>query len=159
MRPDDRQSAFDDLADPGMDLPFDADLESLHAELAAAGQHARRVLYGRTQPTRLFSNQLRAHLLGEMAAPPGPMTTATGAAAGTAALELGPQRAHQGRPMGTAGAAAADPSEIVGHDMSRQRPSLALPEPRTLLALLAIAGMAAVLALGAVSGTFGPPLP
>jgi hypothetical protein len=87
------------------------------------------------------------------------MTTATGAAAGTAALELGPRHTRQSRPMGTGGAAAADPSEIVGHDTGRQRPSLALPEPRTLLALLAIAGMAAVLALGAVSGTFGPPLP
>ena len=162
MRPDDRMSAFDDPADPGMDLPFDADLESLHAELAAAGQHARRVLYGRTQPTRLFSNQLRAHLLGEIAAPAGPMTTAGGARAGAAALELGPQRVHEDRadevrPSHVGSAAETLAGQPRGGD--RHRPSLALPEPRTLLALLAIAGMAAVLALGAVSGTFGPPLP
>ena len=63
MRPDDAQPGFDDLMDAGMDLPFDADLELLDRELEEAGQQARRMFYGRSQPTRVFSNQLRAWLL------------------------------------------------------------------------------------------------
>jgi hypothetical protein len=68
MRPDDMRRGdarpgFDDLMDAGMDLPFDADLEVLDQELEAAGQQARRMLFGRSHPTRVFSNQLRAWLL------------------------------------------------------------------------------------------------
>jgi hypothetical protein len=150
MRPDDRASALDDLVEPGMDLPFDAELESLHDDLAAAGQHARRMLYGRTQFTRLFSNQLRAHLLG------------AGSAPGT--LPTGAAPAASGELRGSGGA------DAHGRHGTREEPapigraahlsgfSLSVP-PRTLLAVLTIAGMAAVLALGALSGTFGPPLP
>jgi hypothetical protein len=63
MRPDDPQPGFDDLMDAGMDLPFDAALEALDLELEEAGQQGRRMLYGRSQPTRVFSNQLRAWLV------------------------------------------------------------------------------------------------
>jgi hypothetical protein len=70
MRPDDPQPGFDDLMDAGMDLPFDADLEVLDQELEEAGQQARRMLYGRSQPTRVFSNQLRAWLLNSPGVPP-----------------------------------------------------------------------------------------
>jgi hypothetical protein len=58
--------------DGGLDLPFDADLEALDAELDAAGTQARRALHGRTQPTRVFGNDLRARLLGSLVAPSAP---------------------------------------------------------------------------------------
>ena len=147
MRPDDGRSAFDELMDPGMDLPFDAALESLDDELTAAGQHARRMLYGRTQPTRLFSNQLRAHLLG---------ATAVGAPAqGTIDAVPAPTPATAAGPRASSATAMAVPDR---REAQVARPSLAVPM-RTLLAMLAVAGMTAVLALGALSGTFGPALP
>ena len=68
MRPDDRLP-FDDLLDGGMDLPFDAELEALNAELDEAGRHARRSLHGQTQPTRVFGSTLRAKLIGAVAVP------------------------------------------------------------------------------------------
>jgi hypothetical protein len=74
MRPDDPRQGFDDLMDAGMDLPFDADLEVLDQELQEAGQQARRMFYGGSHPTRVFSIQLRAWLLD---------TTAVQAAEGT----------------------------------------------------------------------------
>ncbi|MGH2897745.1 MAG: hypothetical protein ACRDMZ_03660, partial [Solirubrobacteraceae bacterium] len=49
--------------------PLDADLLPLDEELAAAGAHARRMLHGRTQPTRVFSAELRDRLIGGIAAP------------------------------------------------------------------------------------------
>jgi hypothetical protein len=72
MRPDDRGPGFDEPVDGGLDLPFDADLEALHAELDAAGTQARGALHGRTQPTRVFGNDLRARLVGSFAAPAAP---------------------------------------------------------------------------------------
>jgi len=152
MRPDDPGSAFDDLIQPGIDLPFDADLESLHGELTAAGQHARRMLYGRTQPTRLFSNQLRAHLLGATIAPAasargGLWTSAT----------IAPQAADRDRAIGRP-ASSFEETAPAQPGRWRTRPTLSVA-PRTMWALLAIAGMAGVLALGALGGTFGPPLP
>lgn len=145
MRPDDGRSAFDELMDPGMDLPFDAALESLDDELTTAGQHARRMLYGRTQPTRLFSNQLRAHLLG---------AAVVAAATGTIAVAPAPV----GAPARRQGASSSSSAISDRRGSQRGRPSLAVPL-RTVLAMLAVAGMTAVLALGALSGTFGPPLP
>jgi hypothetical protein len=146
MRPDDQRSAFDELMDPGLDLPFDAALESLDDELAAAGRHARRMLYGRTQPTRLFSNQLRAHLLGT------PLVA--NATPGVMDVAPAPVRAPA---LGLRDAPGPEP--VSGRGQSRRsRPSFAVPL-RTFLAMLAVAGMTAVLALGALSGTFGPPLP
>jgi hypothetical protein len=150
MRPDDRAPALDDLAEPGMDLPFDAELESLHDELAAAGQHARRVLYGRTQPTRLFSHQLRAHLLGAGSAP-------GSTPSGVAPVASGELRAPGGGDARGRQGTRAEPAS-AGRAAHLSGLLLSVP-PRTLLAVLTIAGMAAVLALGALSGTFGPPLP
>jgi len=156
MRPEDRAAPFDDLVEPGVDLPFDAELESLHDALSTAGEHARRVLYGRTQPTRLFTNQLRAHLLGVAnggaTAPPAEaairpaMTSTVHARAGTG------DRPPAGRATSPGGRAPD------GGGRHTTRPSLTVP-PRTLLALLAIASMAGVLMLGALGGTFGPALP
>lgn len=167
MRPDDRPAAFHDHTESGMDLPFDADLESVHGELAAAGRHARRMLYGRTQPTRLFSNQLRAHLLGGASNP-----AAASRPASTTAVGAGSTVRAGAAPRAT----AADPGGAVGGraDATDERapgphehregwtvPALTPPAltPRSILALLAIVSMAGVLALGALSGTFGPPLP
>jgi hypothetical protein len=149
MRLDDPASAFDDLMEPGMDLPFDAELGSLHEELASAGQHARRTLFGRTQPTRLFSNQLRAHLLGAASAPGATRSEAVPATR----MEL--RAADTGRPLGR----PEIPEAQIPVARTAQVSRLFTVPPRTLLALLTIAGMAGVLAVGALSGTFGPTLP
>jgi len=68
VRPDGRSrgwSPVGDSTDGGADGygPLDARLESLDAELEAAGIQARRSLQGRTQPTRFFSIGLRERLL------------------------------------------------------------------------------------------------
>jgi RNA polymerase sigma factor (sigma-70 family) len=44
---------------------IDADLVRLDVELRAAGRQAERALHGRTQPTRWFSQELRARLLAD----------------------------------------------------------------------------------------------
>jgi hypothetical protein len=67
MRPDDRLPPVYGGAPPELDLALDAGLEALDAELAAAGAQARRALHGRTQPTRVYSVDLRAWLLGRLA--------------------------------------------------------------------------------------------
>lgn len=63
MRPDDRLPPAYEVASTEMDVAFDAGLEALDVELAAAGAQARRALHGRTQPTRVYSVDLRAWLL------------------------------------------------------------------------------------------------
>ena len=63
MRPDDRLPPAYGVASTELGVAFDAGLQALHAELAAAGTHARRALHGRTQPTRVYSVTLRARLL------------------------------------------------------------------------------------------------
>ena len=67
MRPDDASPAFNDRAEAGLDMPFDADLEALDEELLAAGEQARQMLYGRSHPTRVFAMDLRARLLAQLA--------------------------------------------------------------------------------------------
>jgi len=148
MPPDERRPGFDDLMDSGMDLPFDADLESLDAELAAAGAQARRMLFGRSQPTRLFSNQLRGRLLETYE----PRDTTS--AVGELAIQRAANREIQIRPsvLISSDAAAGVPKR---HEPRRAEPSTL----RTALALLAIAGMAVLLAVGALGGSFGSPLP
>jgi hypothetical protein len=147
MRPDDRAPAFGELADSSLDLPFDADLESLDRELAAAGEHARRTLYGRSQPTRLFSNALRGRLLGAVEAP---IATRGTAETGSRAPEMeGEVRAQawtgrsprRATPTGEADEPAATAS------------------PRAILALLVIVSMAAVLGVVALGTSLGPALP
>lgn len=68
MRPDDRLPNRDEASLSGSDLVSDPYLERLVAELAAAGTQARRALHGRTQPTRVYSVNLRAWLLGRLGA-------------------------------------------------------------------------------------------
>lgn len=130
-------------------LPVDADLEALDAELTAAGAHARRMLYGRSQPTRVFTNQLRARLLGRLE----PQTAPSGASE--------PMRPPAGeREMRPPAQMPLSGDPPAGGASDRAATTLASPVSlRAVLALLTIVGMAAVLALGAFSGSFGPPLP
>ena len=148
MPPEARRAGLDDLMDSGMDLPFDADLESLDLELAAGGAQARRMLFGRSQPTRVFSNQLRGRLLETFE--PRDATSALG----EVAIQRGANREIQIRPsvLISSDAAASAPR--------RHEPGQADPASlRAVLALLAIVGMAVLLALGALGGSFGSPLP
>jgi len=146
MPPDDRAPAFR-APESSLDLPFDADLESLDRELAASGEHARRMLYGRSQPTRLFSNALRARLLGAVEAPiarrSGPETVSR-----PPELELeiraeawSPNTARRVTPTGEADEPAATASW------------------RAIVALLVIVSMAAVLGVVALGTSLGPALP
>ena len=48
---------------PETTRPLDVDLEAVDADLQAAGEQARRMLQGQTQPTRFFANQLRDGLV------------------------------------------------------------------------------------------------
>ena len=70
MRPDDRQATGADEMDAGADLqldvPLDADVHGLDEQLRAAGEHARRSHHGRTQPTRVFTVDLRSRLLDSL---------------------------------------------------------------------------------------------
>jgi hypothetical protein len=147
MPPEQRHPGFDELMDSGMDLPFDADLESLDLELATAGVQARRMLFGRSQPTRVFSNQLRARLLETFE--PRDTTSDSGEViprSGTPEIQVRPSG------LSSTDAAAAAP----------RRDAAGPADPatlRTALALLAIAGMAVLLAVGALGGSFGSPLP
>jgi hypothetical protein len=69
MRPEDRALYLVRPADEGHEAPetlLDVELVALDSELDAAGGQARRSLHGRTQPTRYFSIELRARLLGRL---------------------------------------------------------------------------------------------
>jgi hypothetical protein len=50
-------------------LPIDVELAAVDRELAQAGAHARRALYGRTQPTRVFTVDVRDWLLRRFGEP------------------------------------------------------------------------------------------
>lgn len=54
--------AEDPLADVRR-VPLDVELEALDTQLAAAGARARLAARGTTQPTRFFTQQLRATVL------------------------------------------------------------------------------------------------
>lgn len=151
MRPDDRGAGFDDLMDPGLDLPFDADLETLDAELGEAGDQARRMLYGRTQPTRVFSNQLRARLLGKIGAP----AAASSHGAGDVALPRAPELGHRLRPQLVAPGEAWAPTPLEPQ-VARRTPTIL---PRARWSLLAAAGLAGVLVAGALGANLGWILP
>jgi hypothetical protein len=134
---------FDELMDPGLDLPFDADLESLHGELLEAGEQSRRMLYGRSQPTRLFTNQLRAHLLGTMATPAAAGAVAAGAGGATVpAADADPGSTRSWVPVPSGERRAPVPAEPA-----QRRPGAGIPL-RAVLALLAVAGLLVVAALG-----------
>jgi hypothetical protein len=148
MRPEDRPIELVDV-DAGVSLPVDADLEALDAELAAAGAHARRTLFGRSQPTRVFSNQLRARLLETLEPPVG--TTGLGE------LVLPRDTAHEIRVAPRVQISGETPG--VG---GRDDDTIRSPAPislRAVLAFLSILGMAVVLALVALGGPMGSPLP
>lgn len=68
MRPDDRRLLSDEEVD-SLSVPLDTDLESLDAELEAAGALSRRGLHGRVQPTRAYEIALRRRLLAAFPAP------------------------------------------------------------------------------------------
>jgi hypothetical protein len=63
MRPDDVRVDGGESADATA-IPIASSLRPLDAELAESGVRARRMLYGRTQPTNYFAIDLRARLLG-----------------------------------------------------------------------------------------------
>lgn len=142
MRPDDiLRGPGEDTADVG--LPIDADLQALDAELGAAGIQARRMLHGRTQPTRYFSVDLRSRLVGGYAA---------GAAAGTAALHvLTPPSQQAGgrgsrlRPEREAGENWA-PTPLAPR-IARRTPTIL---PRARWAMFAAAALTGVLVAGAL---------
>ena len=141
MRPDDRFPT-DDMMHTGMELPFDADLEALDAELDAAGVNARRSLHGRSQPTRVYSANLRASLVAGLAEPafadgPGP----------DAALPRGHERGSRVRPeLVTAGETWA-PTPLAPQ-IARRTPTVL---PRARWSMLA----AAMLTLVVVAGSLG----
>ena len=149
MPPDGHTVEFVEVPDTAANLPVDADLESLDAELAAAGAHARKVLYGRSQPTRVFANELRSHLLGMFEAPNSASGAGALAVTRAADWEIPPR-----------------PQVLISGETppggSRGTPAMEQANPvtlRAMLALLTLAGMAILLAVGALSGSFGPPLP
>jgi hypothetical protein len=148
MRPDDR-SAFDDLMDSGMDLPFDAELETLDRELAAAGAQARLMLYGRSKPTRVFTNQLRARLLAGVA---GQAIEVSAEGAAMMASLTQPEPASWPLPV-------REVPRAFRADETATTPEPSAAPARVVLALLAILAMAGVLALSALGGSFGPALP
>jgi hypothetical protein len=146
MPPDRPRGALQHSDEPSLDLPFDADLESLDEELSAAGDQARRMLYGRSQPTRLFSNALRARLLGAAEAP---------AAAPRPGVAL---------PVAAEFEVGVRPPTVVQGEPSRSRavpadPGASEVSLRLILAMLTIASMVVLLAVGSLAGTFGPALP
>lgn len=49
--------------------PLDVRLETLDAELRAAGARARLAAHGSTQPTRYYSHHLRARLIAFLTGP------------------------------------------------------------------------------------------
>ena len=125
MRPSDRGTRWIPPVDGGFNL-LDADLETLDAELEAAGAHARKALHGQTQPTRFFAGRLRGQLLAsfEAAATPaaGPRSAASRAAAAAAPIAATPIAAS----TSASGSAAA--SFPMGHGrQTGVRPDLTTP--------------------------------
>lgn len=142
MRPDDRPPGFDDrTAVPGVDVVLDADLASLDEELNVAGDLARRMLYGRTHPTRVFANQLRSRLLGQVAVP-----AATSQPIGDVALPFGPDRGPRRRPQLVTPGEAWAPTPLAPR-IARRTPTVL---PRARWSLLAAASLAGVLVAGAL---------
>ena len=77
MSPDGRFARWRSVEPPDATLedrpqPLDVRLESLDAELRAAGARARLAVQGSTQPTRYFSQNLRARVLAMLAGPKRP---------------------------------------------------------------------------------------
>jgi len=74
MSPDARFARWRSVEPPDASVedrpqPLDVRLETLDAEPRAAGARARRAVQGSTQPTRYFSQGLRARLAALLAGP------------------------------------------------------------------------------------------
>jgi outer membrane biosynthesis protein TonB len=139
MRPDDvLRGPGEGISDAA--LPIDADLQALDAELDEAGVQARRMLHGRSQPTRYFSVDLRARL-----------ASAYGAAEAAAPLALdilapaGQSRGSRLRPELEGGESWA-PTPLAPR-IVRRTPTIL---PRARWALLAAAALTGVLIAGAL---------
>jgi hypothetical protein len=141
MRPDD-QEVMARTTDPARTMPLDADLQALHGELEAAGAQARRALHGRTQPTRVFSNDLRARLVA--AAMPAPTHPTDGFAMLGAAPAAEPDRGLEPR----------SPAAGAGERGSTQEGSRGMP-PRTRRSLIAVSLFTLVLAAAAAASISG----
>ena len=140
MRRDDRWVPIDG-GDAPASVPFDADLEALDAELDAAGAQARRALHGKSQPTRVFSNDLRARLVGAF---PGAAVDAVGT--GAAALGGAAARGSRIRPGLDAAGETWAPVPLEPH-IARRTPTVL---PRARWAMLAAASLTAVIVAGAL---------
>jgi len=144
MRPDDV------LRGPGEDMdgttmPIDADLQALDAELDTAGIQARQMLYGRSQPTRYFSVDLRSRLVGGYAA----------GMAAPAALDVmvpaGQMRGSRLRPELEAGESWA-PTPLAPR-IARRPPPATMPRARW--ATFAAAALTLAVAVGALGAGLG----
>jgi hypothetical protein len=146
MRPEDRRASLGWTPvgeDTPLDVPLEAGLTTIDAELESAGAQARRALHGRTQPTRLFSNDLRDRLLGTTAAP-----VATWAAA-EAALPRDVPWGSRIRTGPTSGETWA-PTPLQPR-LARRTPTV---RPRARWAVLAAAALTTVVVFGALGARF-----
>ncbi|HUG30718.1 MAG TPA: hypothetical protein VMQ65_09445 [Candidatus Limnocylindria bacterium] len=151
MRPEDRRA--DMLGSLGGDdqmPPLDMDLTGLDAELNEAGAQASRSLHGRTQPTRVFSSQLRSRMVGAYAA------STSGAASGAAARIAGAATPPRSAPRPSRNRVVLEePGEAwapmpVDPRIARRTPASVMPRARwSLLAAAALTGVVAVGAIGA----------
>ena len=151
MRPDDRRA--DMLGARGGDdqmPPLDMDLTDLDRELGEAGAQASRSLHGRTQPTRVFSNQLRSRMLAAYAAPgvagAGAAATAATGLAGEAAMPRGAHHQHRNRAELEAPGEAWAPIPLEPRVARRAQAG----RPRARWSLLAAAALTGVVAVGAL---------
>lgn len=136
MWPDPRDGRDHELDDAMTTLPFDAELDALDRELAAAGTTARTSLDrgGASRPDRAFASSLRRRLLAAHAAEAG--DAAAIVTTGTAApLPSGP--------------AVHDPVAIAPR-IARRTPAV-LPAPRWTFAAIAAALIVAVVGLNGPS--------
>ncbi len=144
MRPDDHVPKLDAL-DGGIELPIDADLEALDEELGAAGASARRSLHGSTQPTRVFSVDLRARLLGTIATP-----AAAGLLGTDVLLRRGQERGSRIRPELDAPGETWAPTPLEPQ-LARRTPTVL---PRARWSMLAAAMLTLVFVAGALGARF-----
>lgn len=152
MRPDDRRAAMAGSANgdaPRSDVPLETALAALDDELAAAGAQARRALQGSTQPTRVFTNRLREHLLGQIGAPA--ISSAAGAGAAL------PRESPRGSRLRTEPVAGEGWLPTPLHPQVARRTPTILPRARW--SLLAAAALTTVIVAGALGARFDWLLP
>jgi hypothetical protein len=147
MRPDDVMAPGESISDAA--LPIDTDLQALDAELDEAGVQARRMLHGRSQPTRYFAVDLRARLASAYG---------TAEAAAPLALDVlapaGQSRGSRLRPEIVGGETWA-PTPLAPR-IVRRTPTIL---PRARWAVLAAATLTGVLVAGTVGANLSWLLP